>query len=243
MTIGHWELIALQDAHFTMKASLFPDADSIMLQKMEPAKEADASCNMFLLKKEGKNILFDAGCGYSLADKMEKLNISPEAIDYVMITHLHGDHIGGLLQGDSAYFPRAEIWVSEAEWRAWTTDSLLQQNNPLVAKIQTAYQNRIQNFEFGKPVVAGITALNASGHTPGHTVFEVGNLLVFGDILHAADLQLENPFLCATYDMDKVKAINARVMFYNYASQNSKIVLGMHLPFPGIISDFSQYWE
>lgn len=243
MNIGNWKLLALQDAHFTMAVELFPDADSKTLKKLEPNNFSDASCNVFLLKKDGKNILFDAGSGISLASKLEKLNIDPKSIDYVLLTHFHGDHIGGLLNNGNAYFPNAEVWSSEAEYNAWLNDPDLQQYNQQVLQMLAAYEGRFHCFKFGDTVIEGITALNAVGHTPGHTVYEISNLLIFGDILHAADLQLFNPFLCARYDMDKVQAINSRVMFYNYASQNSKMVVGMHLPFPGIISDFSKIWE
>lgn len=241
--IGEWELIAIQDAHFMMSEQLFPDANATALQKMQPNGKVDASCNVFLLKKDGKNILFDAGSGIGLASQLKKLNIAPESIDYVLLTHFHGDHIGGLFNNEKAFFPKAEIWVSEMEYNAWMNDPMLQSRNQQVQQMIAVYEGRFHCYEFGKTVVEEITALNASGHTPGHTVFEIGNLLIFGDILHAADIQIFNPFLCATYDMDKVQAINTRVMFYNYAAQNSKMVAGMHLPFPGIISDFSKVWE
>lgn len=241
--IGNWDLIAIQDAHFTMPATIFPDAKNSEIKRFATDNIFDASCNVFLLKKDGKNILFDAGAGQSLSNKLEKLNVLHEDIDYILLTHFHGDHIAGLFDGDSALFPKAELWFSRVEQDAWLNDSVLQPKNQLVHKMLSVYKDRLHSFEFGNTILGNIVALQAIGHTPGHTVFEIDNLLIFGDLLHAAALQLKNPFVSSNYDFDKVQAVDTRIKFYNYASQNAKIVVGMHLPFPGYISDFSKVWK
>ena len=89
-------------------------------------------------------------------------------------------------------------------------------------------------FEFGEEVLPGIKALDAAGHTPEHTVFDTGSLLIVGDLLHAAAIQFPHPEACATYDTDPEKAIQTRKYFYDLAVSSSKPVAGMHLPFPGI---------
>ena len=85
------------------------------------------------------------------------------------------------------------------------------------------------NARPGDPFVA---AMEAVGHTPGHTVFQVGRLLVVGDLFHGLALQLAHPEICATYDMDKEKAVETRKRFIRYAQENELTMAGMHLPAP-----------
>ena len=242
--MNDYELIAIQDVNSNMSAKLFPDVKPELVDNLFPDGFTDASINVFLLKKDGKNILFDAGVGqYGMSqNKLKSLNISPEDIDYVFITHFHGDHIGGLLNEGIAAFPEAEIYVSEIEMDTWLNDAILQQRNALVKQIVEVYGDKIHRYKFGE-TIEGVTAYDANGHTLGHTVFEVGNLLIIGDLLHAANVQIADPYICALYDMNKIDAIDSRIRFYDYASHLGKTVAGMHLPFPGVISDFNKYWN
>ena len=87
-------------------------------------------------------------------------------------------------------------------------------------------------FAFGDTLPGGVAAMEAVGHTPGHTVFQVGRLLVVGDLFHGLALQLAHPEICATYDMDKEKAVETRKRFIRYAQENELTMAGMHLPAP-----------
>ena len=80
-----------------------------------------------------------------------------------------------------------------------------------------------------------VVAMEAVGHTPGHTVFQAGKLLIIGDLIHGAALQLEHPEICATYDMDKQEAIKTRKKLLQYARENGLVIAGMHLPVPAFI--------
>ena len=75
---------------------------------------------------------------------------------------------------------------------------------------------------------------DASGHTPGHTVFENNKMIIIGDLVHSAALQFNDPNICAQFDMEMPKAVKSRRKFFDVAAETGKIVLGMHLPFPGI---------
>lgn len=97
-----------------------------------------------------------------------------------------------------------------------------------------AYGSRVRTFRFGEEVLPGIKALDASGHTPGYTVFETDSLLIVGDLLHVAALQIPRPEVCTIYDMNPSGAVWARRRFYEFAASSSKPVAGMHLPYPGI---------
>ena len=77
-----------------------------------------------------------------------------------------------------------------------------------------------------------MVALDAVGHNPGHTVFQVGRFLIIGDLMHGAALQLPYPDICASFDMDNTAAIKARKYYILYAKEQGLVMAGMHLPVP-----------
>lgn len=234
---GAFEVTAIQDAPSTMRAGLFPAIPETEFCKLAGAPLAPASVNVFLLKRDGKSILVDTGNGGERGTairKLRQLGIAPETIDVILLTHMHGDHIGGLLNAaGGAAFPTAIVYVAEPERDYWLSEEA-GSGGALAGKVRTAYGNRLKTFRFGEEPVPGIKALDASGHTPGHTVFDTGDLLIVGDLLHAAAIQFPHPEVSATYDMDPEKAARVRRHFYDQAAASAKPVAGMHLPCPGV---------
>lgn len=187
----------------------------------------------FLVDTNGIRILFDTGMGAPgsrLLPGLQSLGISPADIGYLYLTHFHGDHIGGMMKGDSVVFPNAEVYASKVEYDAWMT--MPAERKAQVVKTMDAYKERLHLFEFGDTLPGNVVAMEAVGHTPGHTVFQSGKLLVIGDLIHGAALQLEHPEYCASYDMDKEAAVKARKYFLQYAKDNQLTMAGMHLPAP-----------
>lgn len=97
-----------------------------------------------------------------------------------------------------------------------------------------AYGERVKELRDGQQPMPGIRALAAPGHTPGHTVLEVGDLYLVADLVHAVSVQVPHPEVCATYDMDPRQAVATRVRVLDLASAPGKRVAGAHLPFPGV---------
>jgi glyoxylase-like metal-dependent hydrolase (beta-lactamase superfamily II) len=187
----------------------------------------------FLVETGGIRILFDTGMGAPdsrLLSGLASLGITPSDIKYLYLTHFHGDHIGGMMKGDSVVFPDAEVYASKVEYDAWL--KMPADRNAQVVKTMNAYKDRLHLFEFGETLPGNVVAMNAEGHTPGHTVFRANKLLVIADLIHGAALQLEHPEICATYDMDKEKAVKSRKYFLQYAKDNGLTMAGMHLPAP-----------
>ncbi len=233
---GEFEVIAVQDAPSSMRRELFPALEEKEFRRLAGERGAVASVNVFLLRRDGKNILVDTGNGGArghLAGYLEKLGIAPAKIDLILLSHMHGDHIGGLLDAQgNAVFPKALVYVSAPERDYWA--GAAGGGGNLVRKVLQAYGDRMRTFRFEEEVIPGIRALDASGHTPGHTVFATDSMLIVGDLLHAAAIQMRYPEVSATYDMDPEKAARVRRRFLEQAVDSAQPVAGMHLPFPGI---------
>lgn len=220
-----------------MARTLFPDAPDSLIDSLGLQGGIPASVSTFLVETGGVRILFDTGNGLPdsrLLSGLSALGVAPADIDYLYLTHFHGDHIGGMMKGDSVVFPKAEVYAARAEYEAWV-NGMPAGKNALQVKTMDAYKDRLHLFEFGDVLPGGVAAMSGVGHTPGHTVFQAGRLLVIGDLIHGAALQLEHPEICATYDMDKESAVASRKHFLRYAKDNGLTMAGMHLPSPAFI--------
>lgn len=216
-----------------MPRTIFPDASDALIDSLSLQNGIPASMSTFLVETNGIRILFDTGLGASdsrLLTGLKSLGIEPNDIEYLYLTHFHGDHIGGMMKGDKVTFPNAEIYASQTEYDAWS--KMPADKNAQFLKTMNAYKNRLHLFEFGDTLPGNIVAMNAAGHTPGHTVFQAGKLLVIGDLIHGAAFQIEHPEICATYDMDKEAAVKSRKYYLRYAKDNHLTMAGMHLPAP-----------
>ena len=219
-----------------MPPSLFPDAGEDLMKKLSLENGIPSSISTFLIESNGIQILFDTGMGASdsrLLAGLHALGITPADIKYIYLTHFHGDHIGGLMKNDSVVFPHDEIYASKAEYDSWM--KMEAEKNGQVVRAMNAYKDRLHLFAFGDTLPGKVVAMEAVGHTPGHTVFQAGKLLIIGDLIHGAALQLEHPEICATYDMDKQEAIKTRKNLLQYARENGLVIAGMHLPVPAFI--------
>ena len=80
-----------------------------------------------------------------------------------------------------------------------------------------------------------VLPISAKGHTPGHTAYQLGNLLFVGDLMHGISLQLPDPTICARYDANRPQSIATRTLILRYATAHSLIVLGAHVPGNGVV--------
>ncbi len=188
---------------------------------------------MVLLANDERNILFDAGIGAAkgglLLNKLKALYLKPEEITAVCLTHLHGDHIGGLIHNGSPTFPNADIYLNTEEYEAWVNGSL-SQNNEAVMEMLSYYAPRLHLFQYGDTILGNIIARNAAGHTPGHTIYQIADLLIAGDLMHAQALQFAHPEISSTYDFDTAQAAATRQHWLN--TTNHQNLLLMHSPLP-----------
>lgn len=218
--------------------SLFSDASDSLYNSLNMPDGIPASVSTFLVKVDGKYILFDAGLGAfggQLQKRLAALGVNPDSIGLVYLTHFHADHIAGLVAKDDAgndakAFKNAAVYAGKVEYDAWMNDI---PKNDLQKGIMALYKDSLHLFAFGDSLPHGVLAMDAIGHTPGHTAFQLANLLIVGDLMHGYALQKDHPEINSNYDMDKPKSAESRKRIMQYASDNKLLMAGMHLPPPG----------
>lgn len=226
------EIIWLCDKATGQSLTLFPDASPELVTSLGLKEAVPSSISAFLVRKDGKVLLFDTGLGLpygGIRRGLDSLGLSPDDVDYLFLTHFHGDHIGGMLGPDGApVYTNAQVYASRPEYDAWM--NMPADRNAGAVRTMNAYSDRLHLFQFGDILPCGVEALYAVGHTPGHTVFRIDDILIWGDIIHGLALQLDHPEICATYDMDQEAAIAARKHMLRIAREQHLLVAGMHLP-------------
>jgi glyoxylase-like metal-dependent hydrolase (beta-lactamase superfamily II) len=213
-----------------------------------------APFNPVVVNTGAKLVLIDTGYGPGIAPTVGMLpstlaaaGFDPRSIDVVVISHMHGDHILGLKHPDgSLAFPNAEIKVSGVDWDHWMSDENMSRAPEGFQKTQFGFNRKIfsdlagkvTRYEWGKEVAPGITSVDTSGHTPGHTSFVIQSgskqLYFQGDVSNVPDLFLRNPEWQVMFDSEPDKAVVTRRRVYDMASVEKMLVAGYHFPFPGL---------
>ena len=239
-TVDDSEVVAIQDATQSIAVALFGDDAGVQqaLAKLYPRNSAPSSVNVFLIRSEKRIILVDTGLGNQhgsfLSHALDDLHVSPAQVTDILLTHLHPDHIGGMISSvGQAMFPNATVWLSQEEFRGMKMGS--RDAAPLMRNVYLAYQRKLKLFKDGQEILPGIVARLAVGHTPGHTTFLLNDKFLFvGDLLHAAVWQFPRPDLCTKWDADPVAAVAARRKVLQQAQEKELTIAGAHLPFPGV---------
>ena len=229
-----YEIFPIQDnlSPRMMGRTLFPDAPDSLIAELGLEEGIPASVSAFMVKTDGNEILFDAANGApdsQLMPVLESLQTTADEVDYIFITHLHGDHIGGLLKEGEAVFSNALVYINKTEYDAWMAMEGRQSEG--LRNICSAYGERVKTFTLEDELPCGIEAVEAYGHTPGHTAYRVGDALIAGDVMHGTALQARYPEFSAGFDMDKEMSVKTRRAILKMAEEGVK-VYGMHFPAP-----------
>jgi glyoxylase-like metal-dependent hydrolase (beta-lactamase superfamily II) len=215
-----------------MEKTIFASADTAVVNKYIP-NGAPASMSSFVLFSGNDAVLFDTGLGgESWVKKIAALGVEAKNVKLILLTHLHPDHIGGLFNGNAKRFPNAVVRCSQKEY-----DGMAAPRDKIKAVYGEAFEN---TFAFDDTVfdngTVKIKALNAIGHTPGHTAFLITSaakrFLIVGDLLHAAALQFPKPDICSNYDSDPIQTVVSRKRILNLAASENILIGGMHFPSP-----------
>jgi len=253
-TVGEFTVTAVSDGVLNSNHDVIlglDRAESERLTGIPYGQPVPLDVNCFLIRHRGKLMLSDAGSGHTMQPTLGKLpqnlraiGIAPEEIDIIMLTHLHPDHSLGLVdEADRAIFPKAEVIVHEIEAAFWLdrvpqpTDSERVTRGTLAQRRVTApYRERIRRIGDGE-VLPGITAMLRPGHTPGHTNFMIESggerLLLWGDIVHLASVQMQRPDATLVFDTEPDVARASRQRVLADVADQRLVVAGAHLPAPG----------
>lgn len=237
---GQFEIHMLVETERPGNTGVLVGASDALVKRYIPAAGFKSSTNTFLIKAPGRNIVVDTGFGQAIFDKIRKLGVTPEQVDTVLLTHMHGDHIGGLQKDNAALFPKAKLYLAAKEKDYWTGENV---NRGAVAAL-AAYGSRVETFEPAalgatlRELLPGIFPIATYGHTPGHTSFLVesggARFIVWGDLMHVGLVQFPSPDISVTYDSDPNAAAASRKSILDYAAKNSIPIGGMHLAYPAV---------
>lgn len=220
--------------------NLFGSENESLCKNLELSEGIPASVSTFLLKVDGEYLLFDTGLGElggQMLRNLKSINVSADSIKLIYLTHLHMDHISGLITKNSngaeeKTFKNAVLYINKIEYDFWEKSLT---NNELQKKIFKMYKDGIHLFEFGDKLPHNVQAIDAAGHTPGHTAFQYKQILVVGDLMHGYALQKDHLDINSNYDMDKQKSVESRKRLVTYAKKNNLTLAGMHLPHFGFV--------
>jgi len=178
-------------------------------------------------------VLFDTGLNAEATTAaLEQAGYTADQIDVVVITHMHGDHIGGLMAGDAPTFRNAGYVTGAQEFDAWAA----MDNDGFESKVRPLAE-QMTMLDDGGSVASGITAMAAFGHTPGHMTYmlesEGKQLLVAADFANHYVWSLGYPDWEVKFDMDKTAAAKTRRRILDMLAADQLPFLGHHMPWPG----------
>ena len=256
---GRFKITTLSDGHLTLPTTMVaPETEAAAREKALAAAGQSGTnyrspLNVTLLESEKEKILLDAGAGTRFMQSAGKLvealmdkGLEPDQITHVVFTHAHPDHLWGTINDfDEIAFPSASFHISEAEWNFWMADDVLtkldEQRKVFAIGAQRnlkAIKERISTFKPGAELVAGLRAIDTSGHTPGHVSFEVGDrrslMAVLGDALTHPVVSFEYPDWQAAMDQEPDQAVATRKRLLDRLATDKHQLIGYHLPEPGL---------
>lgn len=237
--LGKLDIVALHDAQFVQPndSKIFgldhsPAEVAAVLQAAgAPTEAVTLSVDALLVKSARHLILIDTGNGGALQGSLTKAGVKPGAIDEILITHSHPDHISGLVVDGKLAFPNATIRMSAAEWA-------FAQSNPKVADLVKVFGSKVKTFKPGDTVAQGITSVALPGHTPGHVGYQIVSgkqrLFDIGDTVHSSIISLAKPDWAVSFDGDKPAAEANRAKTLSALVKSHELIFAPHFPFPGV---------
>ena len=259
LKVGAYEVTILSDGSFPLEAKIISGDAASAAKVLEgaflPKDVVPTSVNEWLVNTGDKLVLVDTGTSNlfgptlgRMAKNLAAAGIDPGAVDTVILTHMHPDHLGGLLTLDKQIaFPNAGVLVNDADYRFWTSEEIAAKApddfKPFFKMASAAIKlyvdaGKITFFKDGAELAPGMTAIAAPGHTVGHSMVRVSSqgtdLLLWGDIVHNAALQFADPDRALIFDTDQPMAIASRKKVFDMVSADRLTIAGAHLPFPGV---------
>jgi glyoxylase-like metal-dependent hydrolase (beta-lactamase superfamily II) len=233
------------------------EVERSMVERFWSPSELAVCFNALYIDTGAHKVLIDTGAGVELGTGLAKLTqnlhslgIQPQDIDMVIITHAHPDHIGGIVASNGQLtFPNAQYYISDAEWQFWTASTIDRSSLKIPEQFKQgiiaaakkhlgAITNRVHRFQPNQQIIPGITAIAASGHTPGQSALRIGSgtaqLIVAADVFFNEAFDLEHPEWQTGFDFNPQQAAATRRRLLNQIVNNRTMVIAYHMPFPAL---------
>lgn len=256
--IGDGALMTVSDGNLVLPLEFsYPDAPrddlvALLADNGLPTDGFEPPLNVPLLRSGERVILFDVGSGPNfmpsagrLGDNLAAVGIDPAEVTDVVFTHAHPDHLWGLIDDfDELVFANAAYHMGRAEWEYWrdpgTVDAMPEARKSFAVGAQNRLgylEDMITLFEPGAEVLAGVEAVDTSGHTPGHMSFVLHGggdpVLIAGDALLHHLISFEHPKWPSGSDQDPEQGIATRLQLLDRLVADKVRVTAYHLPEPG----------
>ncbi len=247
--LGQFKVFALLDGYVDLHLqNIIKDSstfDHPYFHCVNPYEKIHIPVNVYLIDTNKQIILVDVGLGGHdnsttgfLIQSLHHLGYKPNQITDILITHLHTDHIAGLLTKDGKKaFEKAKVHISQKDLSYWAHE---QQIYP---ELKPFFQNLFKPYEIipfspNQKLFDGVTVCSTPGHSPGHSSFlfesDHQKMLIWGDIIHVYELQFAHPEISLNFDSHRHEAIETRKALLRHVFKESILVGGAHLPFPGL---------
>lgn len=242
-----------QDLHMLLSNTNPAETDRL-LQESFLTNPVEASINAFVIDTGEQQVLVDTGAGTFFGPKLggklqtslQAAGYAPGEIDAILLTHIHTDHSGGLVEAGQRVFPNATIYVGKPDVDFWFDRSNAARSNVDEKYFEEAEQTvkpyadagKLRSFSGETAILPGITAHPTPGHTPGHSCYVAASrgesIEFWGDLVHFASVQFPKPEITVAYDVDANAAAAQRKEQFARAEASRILVAGAHLPFPGV---------
>jgi glyoxylase-like metal-dependent hydrolase (beta-lactamase superfamily II) len=258
MMLGDFEVTVINDGTTSLDVAKLlaepPAKTDAALKKSFEASPVETSSNEFLINTGTKLVLIDTGAGTLLGPTLGKFLVNlraagykPEQIDDVLLTHMHPDHVGGLMADGALAFPNATIHADKRDSDYWLSQANLDKA-PAEAKgyFQGAMASvkpyvaagKYQPFDTDGERVPGVRSIATYGHTAGHTSYLVESkghkLMVIGDLIHVAAVQFKDPGVTIAFDSDAPAAAATRKKVFSELASDGVLLGANHLQFPAL---------
>lgn len=253
--IGRFTVTALTDGYADMPYNYFPGRTAAEVEKAAIAQSTARPTgvrflfNQYLVEDGERRILIDAGAAGSigqtgaLPQALAALGVQPDQIDAVIVTHMHQDHMGGLILGGKNNYPKAELYIDRRDVKHWTDPAkragapdFLQTSFRMAEEVVRLYP-KLQAIDGEREIIRGVSIVDLTGHTPGHIGVRIEDggqsLIMVSDMLFPV-VHPGATDVFFLFEQDPVAAKAMRDRFFPRAAAEGALIAATHMPFPGL---------